>query len=114
LQEQYKAVPLSQKRLADTYIVGGYSSDLTSAFSTQKNATMVVHSVNQVSGKHPNEHLISKASKQNQNRVLGQKTGPIQLEPNPVFSIIDAQMEKLNKTNQEREDALIRNSRYSD
>jgi len=31
--------------------------------------------------------------------------GPMQLEPNPVFSIIDAQMEKMNKTAKEREDA---------
>ena len=30
-------------------------------------------------------------------------TGPMQLEPNPVFSIIDKQMDKMNRRTQERE-----------
>ena len=33
----------------------------------------------------------------------GGSSGPMQLEPNPVFSIIDKQMEKMNKRTQERE-----------
>jgi hypothetical protein len=33
----------------------------------------------------------------------GASSGPMQLEPNPVFSIIDKQMEKMNKRTLERE-----------
>jgi len=33
----------------------------------------------------------------------GTSSGPMQLEPNPVFSIIDEQMDKMNRRTQERE-----------
>ena len=38
--------PISQKRLADTYMVGGCSMDLNSAISSQKKAAMLLNSMN--------------------------------------------------------------------
>ena len=35
--------PLSQKKLADTYMVGGCSMDLNNTYSSQKKATMMIN-----------------------------------------------------------------------
>ena len=50
--------PLSQKKLADTYMVGGCSMDLNNTFSSQKKATMIFNQNDSYSTKKANASLI--------------------------------------------------------
>ena len=89
--------------------------DLNGAYSTGRKGAAVGLSTggNQSSSKQGNisanygPHYKTGSLKQrsaNHNaKSMGAGTGPMQLEPNPVFSIIEEQMDKMNKRTQERE-----------
>ena len=96
--------PISQKRLADTYMVGGCSMDLNNTHSSQRKATMILNANQSYSTKQTTAGLISHHSGSGHNKQSthmksrpsnanhkssGVSSGPMQLEPNPVFSIID-------------------------
>jgi hypothetical protein len=94
------------------------------SFSTQKKATMLFNASASYTTKQAQAGLISHHSTthphhssgmsgsykhqfqgrsriQNMNNPkAGGTTGPMQLEPNPVFSIIDQQMDKMNRDNE--------------
>ena len=100
---------MSHKKLADTYMVGGCSMDLGNNYPmNKKQATLFVNQGSYSTKNSVNAPIMAHASKHGSNQRQRPynhhkaTSGPMQLEPNPVFSIIDAQMEIMNRTTQER------------
>lgn len=102
-------------------MVGGCSIDLQNSYvTTQRKANNLGHTTVAYSSKATNNGLNSAAGSKHgfgarQRQSNTKAGGPMQLEPNPVFSLIDAKMDTMNKTtNQDRTNSYVEPSSDSE